>query len=97
MGLEPAPNNGTAGYLHHLLNHPAPLEPVSPPTGMPEDCSYPSTDEEYYERIDQDVSECMCDIEVSTELNLIPVMVAGISGSVGNVIVKIDHVLIHCI
>lgn len=70
MGLEPAPNNGTAGYLHHLLNHPAPLEPVSPPTGMPEDCSYPSTDEEYYERIDQDVSECMCDIEADTTKTL---------------------------
>ncbi|XP_072026904.1 venom phosphodiesterase 2-like [Amphiura filiformis] len=60
LGIDPAPNNGTAGSLHHLLNHPNPLPPTPAPVGTPDDCPYPSTDEEYYDRIDNDMSQCIC-------------------------------------
>ena len=67
LGVEPAPNNGTMGSLHHLMNHPKPLPPPPTPEGMVENCPYPGSDEEYYDRIDKDMSDCICVLGVSTQ------------------------------
>ena len=66
LEVEPAPNNGTMGSLHHLLNHPKPLPPPATPEGMVENCPYPGSDKEYYDRIDNDMSNCVCVLSVST-------------------------------
>ena len=54
------------GSLHHLLNHPKPLPSPPTPEGMVENCPYPGSDEEYYDRIDKDMSDCICVLGVST-------------------------------
>lgn len=50
IGVDPAPNNGTWGALHHLLNSTPPmLNTTIPP--RKEILLYPTTEEEYFDRL----------------------------------------------
>lgn len=60
MDLEPAPNNGTMGSLHHMLRNPKPLPDDSTTPTPKMDCPFPSTDEDYNMRLENDTSGCHC-------------------------------------
>ncbi|XP_030838591.1 venom phosphodiesterase 2 [Strongylocentrotus purpuratus] len=74
LDLEPAPNNGTMGSLHHMLRNPKPLPDDSTTPTPKMDCPFPSTDEDYNMRLENDTSGCDCnatDVEMyDEELNL---------------------------
>ena len=55
--MEPAPNNGTYGRLHHLLRDPPTIREI-PPAGNYSECTFPSTVEQEYRR---NQSDCKCD------------------------------------
>ncbi|XP_041484492.1 venom phosphodiesterase 2-like [Lytechinus variegatus] len=74
LDLDPAPNNGTMGSLHHMLRNPKPL-PNDSVIPIPEmDCPFPSNDDEYNSRLQDDMSGCQCNstsVEMyDKELNL---------------------------
>lgn len=51
-GVDPAPNNGTWGALHHLLNVKPPIE-NHPTSAVDEILVYPVNEEQYIDRLEQ--------------------------------------------
>ena len=70
LEIDPAPNNGTAGRLHHILNHPKQLPPIPAPKSSAGDCPYPMPNADYEDRINSDMSGCSCLLEVSYRARL---------------------------
>ena len=64
LGVDPLPNNGTAGSLYHLLT-PSLLPTLPPPQALPgtpgivDSCPYPTMDEETLSRRNF-CKECVC-------------------------------------
>ncbi|XP_072170043.1 venom phosphodiesterase 2-like [Diadema setosum] len=67
LDLEPAPNNGTMGSLHHIMRSPKPLSDVQPNPVPEMECPFPATNPDYDNRVQNDTSGCICNaVDVKT-------------------------------
>ncbi|XP_022102613.1 venom phosphodiesterase 2-like isoform X2 [Acanthaster planci] len=62
LSITPPPNDGEVGSLHHLLFEPPNLPPKNDSSlSSPLVCPFPTSDQDYADRINEDTSMCMCE------------------------------------